>query len=67
MGDVRDNEVYEEELLDYEEEDEKLLDSATKVNGDAVKKYVCFSLFSICFMRILATSEIKKDSLVVCL
>ncbi|WZZ22635.1 hypothetical protein YC2023_124022 [Brassica napus] len=38
MGDVRDNEVYEEELLDYEEEDEKLLDSATKVNGDAVKK-----------------------------
>ncbi|KAF3566927.1 hypothetical protein DY000_02019270 [Brassica cretica] len=38
MGDVRDNEAYEEELLDYEEEDEKLLDSATKVNGDAVKK-----------------------------
>ncbi|KAL0751875.1 hypothetical protein Bca101_033878 [Brassica carinata] len=38
MGDVRDNEAYEEELLDYEEEDEKLLDSGNKVNGDAVKK-----------------------------
>lgn len=38
MGDVRDNEAYEEELLDYEEEDEKLLDSATKANGDSVKK-----------------------------
>ncbi|KAL0709903.1 hypothetical protein Bca4012_016881 [Brassica carinata] len=38
MGDARDNEAYEEELLDYEEEDEKVLDSGTKVNGDAVKK-----------------------------
>uniref|UniRef100_A0A0D2ZVV9 DEAD-box RNA helicase Q domain-containing protein n=1 Tax=Brassica oleracea var. oleracea TaxID=109376 RepID=A0A0D2ZVV9_BRAOL len=38
MGDVRDNEAYEEELLDYEEEDQKLLDSGNKVNGDAVKK-----------------------------
>ncbi|CAG7891472.1 unnamed protein product [Brassica rapa] len=38
MGDVRDNEAYEEELLDYEEEDEKVLDSGNKVNGDAVKK-----------------------------
>uniref|UniRef100_M4CXN7 RNA helicase n=1 Tax=Brassica campestris TaxID=3711 RepID=M4CXN7_BRACM len=38
MGDVRESEAYEEELLDYEEEDEKLLDSATKTNGDAVKK-----------------------------
>ena len=46
MGDVRDNEAYEEELLDYEEEDEKVLDSGNKVNGDAVKKLVSFS--SIC-------------------
>ncbi|KAG5377029.1 hypothetical protein IGI04_041625 [Brassica rapa subsp. trilocularis] len=37
MGDARDNEAYEEELLDYEEEDEKVLDSGNKVNGDAVK------------------------------
>ncbi|KAG2279604.1 hypothetical protein Bca52824_050824 [Brassica carinata] len=33
MEDPRDNEAYEEELLDYEEEDEKAPDSATKVNG----------------------------------
>ncbi|GFZ07962.1 DEAD/DEAH box RNA helicase family protein [Actinidia rufa] len=32
MGEVRDNEAYEEELLDYEEEDEKAPDS---VNGKA--------------------------------
>ncbi|CAG7891473.1 unnamed protein product [Brassica rapa] len=38
MEDPRDNEAYEEELLDYEEEDEKAPDSANKVNGDAVKK-----------------------------
>ncbi|KAG2239520.1 hypothetical protein Bca52824_091665 [Brassica carinata] len=38
MGDARDNKAYEEELLDYEEEDEKVLDSGNKVNGDAVKK-----------------------------
>ncbi|KAL0680851.1 hypothetical protein Bca4012_047698 [Brassica carinata] len=38
MEDPRDNEAYEEELLDYEEEEEKAPDSATKVNGDAVKK-----------------------------
>lgn len=49
MGDVRDNEAYEEELLDYEEEDEKVLDSGNKVNGDAVKKLVIF-FFSICFI-----------------
>ncbi|AED91646.1 unnamed protein product [Arabidopsis thaliana] len=38
MGDARDNEAYEEELLDYEEEDEKVPDSGNKVNGEAVKK-----------------------------
>ena len=44
MEDPRDNEAYEEELLDYEEEDEKAPDSANKVNGDAVKKLVIFFL-----------------------
>ncbi|KAJ8429256.1 hypothetical protein Cgig2_031556 [Carnegiea gigantea] len=40
MGDTRDNEAYEEELLDYdEEEEEKFLDSvATKANGEAGKR-----------------------------
>ena len=41
MGETRDNDAYEEELLDYEEEEEKALDSVTaKVNGEAVKKLV---------------------------
>lgn len=40
MGETKD-EAYEEELLDYEEEDEKAPDSAgAKVNGEATKKYV---------------------------
>ncbi|KAA8540481.1 hypothetical protein F0562_024600 [Nyssa sinensis] len=39
MGEVRDNEAYEEELLDYEEEDEKAPDSVNaKANGDTAKK-----------------------------
>ncbi|XP_010555514.1 PREDICTED: DEAD-box ATP-dependent RNA helicase 56-like [Tarenaya hassleriana] len=39
MGDTRDNEAYEEELLDYEEEDEKVPDSAgNKANGENGKK-----------------------------
>ncbi|KAG2312278.1 hypothetical protein Bca52824_023835 [Brassica carinata] len=38
MENPRDNEAYEEELLYYEEEDEKAPDSATKVNGEAVEK-----------------------------
>lgn len=38
MGETRDNE-YEEELLDYEEEEEKAPDSVgAKVNGEAGKK-----------------------------
>ena len=46
MGETRDNEAYEEELLDYEEEEEKALDSVTaKVNGEATKKWVIFFLF----------------------
>lgn len=39
MGDTKENEAYEEELLDYEEEDEKAPDSVnSKVNGESVKK-----------------------------
>ncbi|KAL0394259.1 UNVERIFIED_CONTAM: DEAD-box ATP-dependent RNA helicase 15 [Sesamum latifolium] len=39
MGETKDNDAYEEELLDYEEEDEKAPDSVgAKVNGEAVKK-----------------------------
>lgn len=38
MGETRDNE-YEDELLDYEEEDAQAPDSvATKANGEAAKK-----------------------------
>lgn len=40
MGETRENEAYEEELIDYEEEDEKAPDSAAKVNGEGAKKYV---------------------------
>lgn len=39
MGETRDD-VYEEELVDYEEEEEKAPDSAAKVNGEAPKKWV---------------------------
>lgn len=39
MGEIKDNDAYEEELIDYEEEDEKAPDSATaKPGGEAVKK-----------------------------
>ncbi|GMH07017.1 hypothetical protein Nepgr_008857 [Nepenthes gracilis] len=39
MGEIRDNDAYEEELLDYEEEEEKAPGSFTaKVNGEAGKK-----------------------------
>lgn len=39
MGEVKDNEVYEEELLDYEEEEEKAPDSVNgKPAGESVKK-----------------------------
>ncbi|RXH92069.1 hypothetical protein DVH24_021092 [Malus domestica] len=37
MGETRDD-VYDEELVDYEEEEEKAPDSAAKVNGEAPKK-----------------------------
>ena len=39
MGETRDNDAYEEELLDYEEEEDKAPDSVgAKVNGETVKK-----------------------------
>lgn len=43
MGETRENEAYEEELIDYEEEDEKAPDSAVKVNGEGAKKYVQYT------------------------
>lgn len=50
MGENKENDAYEEELLDYEEDDEKIPDSATKVNGESAKKWdlrasIKFSVF----------------------
>lgn len=40
MGENKENDAYEEELLDYEEDDEKLHDSFSgKVNGESAKKW----------------------------
>lgn len=45
MGETRDNE-YEDELLDYEEEDAQAPDCvATKANGEAAKKSVLYSFY----------------------
>ncbi|MFQ6653073.1 hypothetical protein Gotur_024649 [Gossypium turneri] len=38
MGEIKDNDAYEEELLDYEEEDEKAPDSASIKATDSAKK-----------------------------
>ncbi|TYG64136.1 hypothetical protein ES288_D06G084900v1 [Gossypium darwinii] len=38
MGEIKDSDAYEEELLDYEEEDEKAPDSASIKAADAAKK-----------------------------
>lgn len=39
MGEAKDNDAYEEELLDYEEEEEKAPDGvAAKATGEAAKK-----------------------------
>ncbi|KAA3479418.1 DEAD-box ATP-dependent RNA helicase 56 [Gossypium australe] len=38
MGEIKDNDAYEEELLDYEEEDEKAPDSASTKAADSAKK-----------------------------
>ena len=41
MDETKENDAYEEELLDYEEEDEKVTDSVNaKVNGESAKKSV---------------------------
>lgn len=42
MGETKDIDVYDEELVDYEEEDEKAPDSGAKVNGEGAKKCVTF-------------------------
>lgn len=45
MGEVKDNE-YEEELVDFEDDDPKALDSASaKPVSDSAKRYFCNSLF----------------------
>lgn len=50
MGETKETEAYEEELLDYEEEDEKAPDSvAAKVNGESVKKSV-FLVYLISYL-----------------
>ncbi|OAY66929.1 DEAD-box ATP-dependent RNA helicase 56 [Ananas comosus] len=42
MGEAKDNDAYEEELLDYEEEEEKAPDGvAAKATGEAAKKTKC--------------------------
>ena len=39
MGEVKDNDAYEEELIDYEEEEVKAADDVTaKATGDGAKK-----------------------------
>lgn len=39
MGEARDNDVYEDDLVDYEEEDEKAPDSAaSRAAGESAKK-----------------------------
>ena len=40
MGEAKDNEVYEEDLVDYEEEVENVVDGAATDSADVVKKYV---------------------------
>ncbi|KAF1865749.1 hypothetical protein Lal_00021749 [Lupinus albus] len=40
MGELKDNEAYEEELIDYEEEDEKALDSSKPATESGKKGYV---------------------------
>lgn len=46
MGELKDTEAYEEELIDYEEEDEKVIDS-TKPATEAVKKLVSSLYFAL--------------------
>lgn len=49
MGEVRDNDGYEEELVDYEEEDQNAPNSVSaKPSGDTVKKLVSSVYFIYC-------------------
>ncbi|GER35353.1 ATP-dependent RNA helicase SUB2 [Striga asiatica] len=46
MGETKENDAYEEELLDYEEEEEKAPDSVgAKANGESVKKLPSVNLY----------------------
>lgn len=38
MGEIKDNDAYEEELLDYEEEEEKAPDAVNGKGADTAKK-----------------------------
>ena len=64
MGEARDNDAYEEELLDYEEEDEKAPDSvASKAAGESAKKWVSFSLlFFLAKLQLcLVAGKVKEN------
>ncbi|TXG75559.1 hypothetical protein E1A91_1Z005700v1 [Gossypium mustelinum] len=60
MGELKDNDAYEEEFLDYEEEDEKAPDSAfTKAADSAKKCYV--RIHSSGFSDFLLKSELLQS------
>ncbi|KAL2896708.1 DEAD-box ATP-dependent RNA helicase 56 [Bienertia sinuspersici] len=60
MGETRENDAYEEELLDYDEEEEKVPDSTvTKANGEAAKKgYI--GIYSSGFRDFLLKPELLR-------
>ncbi|GLU06871.1 hypothetical protein SLE2022_238590 [Rubroshorea leprosula] len=61
MGETRNNDAYEEELLDYEEEEEKAPDSATgKVNGEAAAKKGYVRIHSSGFRDFLLKPELLR-------
>lgn len=48
MGENKENDAYEEELLDYEEDDEKAPDSVNgKVNGESAKKWALYFILYV--------------------
>lgn len=48
MGEVRDNDGYEEELVDYDEEEQNAPNSVSgKPNGESAKKLVSWNKFTI--------------------
>lgn len=50
MGETRENDGYEEELVDYDDEEANAPASvAAKVNGETVKKWVRVALVCCCF------------------